>query len=164
MTTQPERALVLMFRAGGERAAIRAADVQKVTSVGHVSRLPRLPGVISGISQHRGRVVTVVDAAALLFSAAPTLPPSASSSLEPSSSSDAQHARLLILERPVRHLALLVDAVDEIELVRLAPDLPQAGLPCLKVTQHKGKALQVLDVERLMDVVELHMLNGTRAR
>lgn len=153
MVTPPERALVLLFRAGGERAAIRAADVQKVTPVAHISRLPRLPDVVLGITQHRGRVVTVVDAAALLFQSSP------SSSTPPQLLSDEGrvHARLLILERPVRHLALRVDAVDEIESVRLSADLPQAGLVCLKVTQHKGKALQVLDVEKLMDVVEQHM-------
>lgn len=143
-TAQSERALVLMFRAGGERAAIRAADVQKVTPVGHISRLPRVPAVVSGITQHRGRVVTIVDAAALLFST--VLSPA---SLEPTSSS-----RLLILERPVRHLALHVDAVDEIEAVRLSAELPQASQSCLRVTQHKGRALQVLNVEQLMDVIE----------
>jgi purine-binding chemotaxis protein CheW len=148
--SQPERALVLLFRAGGERAAVRAADVQKVTPVGHVSRLPRLPDVVTGITQHRGRVVTVVDAAALLFSTALSTAPESKLS-----------ARLLILERPVRHLALRVDAVDEIEAVRLSSDLPQAGLACLRVTQHKGKALQVLDVEKLMDVVEAHMQRAT---
>ncbi len=134
-----ERALVLLFRAGGERASIRAADVQKVTPVGHISRLPRLPSVISGITQHRGRIVTVVDAAALLFGTAPSTSPD---------------ARLLILERPVRHLALHVDAVDEIEAVRLSNDLPAADLPCLRVAQHKGRALQVVDVEKLMDAIE----------
>ncbi len=146
MTTQPERALVLLFRAGGERAAIRAADVQKVTPVAHISRLPRLPDVVTGLTQHRGRVVTVVDAAALLFQSTSSVAPDWR-----------LHARLLILERPVRHLALRVDAVDEIESVKLSSDLPQAGLACLRVTQHKGKALQVLDVEKLMAVVEAHM-------
>lgn len=142
-----ERALVLMFRAGGERAAVRAADVQKVTPVGHLSRLPRLPFVVAGITQHRGRVVTVLDAAALLFSTA-----RAAQTPEAASTS-----RLLILERPVRHLALRVDAVDEIEAVRLSAELPQSPTSCLRVTQHKGRALQVLDVERLMDVLEAQM-------
>ncbi len=136
-----EKVLLLLFRAGGERASVRSADVQKVTGVGHISRLPRLPAVVTGITQHRGRVLTVVDAAALLFGSTPT----------PTSES-----RLLILERPVRHVGLLVDAVDEIEAVRLAPDLPDGVLPCLRVATHKGKALQVVDVEKLMDAVEVH--------
>lgn len=151
-----ERALVLLFRAGGERASVRAADVQKVTPVGHISRLPRLPSVVSGITQHRGRVVTVVDAAALLFGAPPARvgPSSSAGSSSPSSGALASERRLLILERPVRHLALLVDAVDEIEAVRLSADLPATDLPCLRVTQHKGRALQVVDVERLMEAIE----------
>ncbi|MDP2345462.1 MAG: chemotaxis protein CheW [Deltaproteobacteria bacterium] len=145
-----EKVLVLLFRAGGERASVRAADVQKVTPVGHISRLPRLPSVVTGITQHRGRVVTVVDAAALLFGAAPAaLMASSGRPLSPD-------ARLLILERPVRHVGLLVDAVDEIEGVRLSADLPPGHLPCLRVATHKGKALQVVDVEKLMDAVEVH--------
>ncbi len=141
MTVANERVLVLLFRAGGERASVRAADVQKVTPVGHISRLPRLPTVVSGITQHRGRVVTVVDAAALLFGT------------QPASTAE---SRLLILERPVRHVGLLVDAVEEIEAVRLSPDLPAGALPCLRVATHKGRALQVIDVEQLMDAVEVH--------
>ena len=136
-----EKVLVLLFRAGGERASVRAADVQKVTPVGHISRLPRLPSVVTGITQHRGRVVTVVDAAALLFGTAPTT---------------SSESRLLILERPVRHVGLLVDAVDEIEAVRLSNDLPAGVLPCLRVATHKGKALQIVDVEQLMDAIEVH--------
>ena len=139
-----DKVLVLLFRAGGERASVRAADVQKVTPVGHISRLPRLPRVVTGITQHRGRVVTVVDAAALLFGVAPA-------GARPWS----PDARLLILERPVRHVGLLVDAVDEIEGVRLGNDLPPGALPCLRVATHKGKALQVVDVEKLMDGIEL---------
>ena len=142
--SQNERALVLLFRAGGERASVRASDVQKVTPVAHVSRLPRLPAVVAGITQHRGRVITVVDAAALLFQATPVFAAGAPTA----------ESRLLILERPVRRIGLLVDGVDEIESVRLGPDLPAGVLPCLRVAQHRGKALQIVDVEKLMVVLE----------
>ena len=141
-----DKVLLLLFRAGGERASVRAADVQKVTPVGHISRLPRLPSVVTGITQHRGRVVTVVDAAALLFG-------SVRAAGHKWWSAD---SRLLILERPVRHVGLLVDVVDEIEAVRLSADLPAGALPCLRVATHKGRALQVVDVEQLMDAVEVH--------
>ena len=134
-----ERALCLLFRAGGERFAIRAADVQKVTPAGQLSRLPLLPPALLGITQVRGRVVTVVDAAALL---------AAGRCLH------TDDARLLILERPVRHLGLLVDAVDEIESLRLPTDLSQlarAGRRALRIAQHKGRALPLVDVAALVD-------------
>ena len=136
---QLERVLCLLFRAGGERIAIRAADVQKVTSPGHLSRLPRMPAALLGITQHRGRVVTVVDAAAML--SAPRLHVGIES-------------RLLILERPVRHLGLLVDAVDEIESLRLPVDLTllQRGAhPALRVAQQKGRAVPLVDVAALVE-------------
>lgn len=139
-----ERSLVLMFRAGGESAAVRAADVQKVTPVGHVSRLPRLPAMVAGITQHRGRVVTVVDAAQLLFR-------------QGSVGHDLGAARLLILERPARHIALWVDAVDEIESIRVGGEVlgeRSAERPCLRVVQHRGRALQLVDVERVMPALE----------
>ncbi len=142
-TTAPgataERVLCLLFRAGGERFAIRAADVQKVTPAGQLSRLPLLPKALLGITQHRGRVVTVVDAAELLSAGHTSLGPD---------------ARLLILERPVRHLGLLVDAVDEIESLRLPTDLSQlgrAGRPALRIAQQKGRALPLVDVAALVE-------------
>lgn len=136
-----ERVLCLLFVAGGERFAIRAADVQKVTPPGQRSRLPRLPPALPGITQHRGRVVTVVDAAAILGD-------------QPRVDSDA--SRLLLLERPVRHLGLLVDAVDEIESLRLPADLttlPRGARPALRVAQQRGRALSLVDVAVLVEQV-----------
>lgn len=137
-----ERVLCLLFRAGGERIAIRASDVQKVTPPGHLSRLPRMPAALLGITQHRGRVVTVVDAGAMLISEGLLAP------------AVGIESRLLILERPVRHLGLLVDAVDEIESLRLPADLSQlqrGAHPALRVAQQKGRALPLVDVAALVE-------------
>jgi chemotaxis signal transduction protein len=137
-----ERTLCLLFQAGGERFAIRAADVQKVTPPGQRSHLPRLPGALLGITQHRGRVVTVVDAAAVLGA--------------PGARVVADANRLLLLERPVRHLGLLVDAVDEIESLRLPTDLaglPRGAIPTLRVAQQRGRAISLVDVAALVEQV-----------
>ena len=151
MTTPPQpapappelqRTLCLLFRAGGERVAIRAADVQKVSPLGQLSRLPRLPAAVLGITQHRGRIVTVLDAATIL--------------LDSLTAASAPDARLLILERPVRHLGLLVDAVEEIEAVRMPADLStlhRGQHPALAVAQHRGRAVPIVDVEALVQVV-----------
>lgn len=138
---QNERVLCLLFVAGGERFAIRAADVQKVTPSSQRSRLPRLPEPLLGITQHRGRVVTVVDAATLLSGSAHVA---------------GDGNRLLLLERPVRHLGLLVDAVDEIESLRLPADLttlPRGGRPALRVALQRGRAVSLVDVAVLVEQV-----------
>lgn len=140
-TSDVHRALCLVFRTGDERVAIRSGDVQKVTIRPHVSRLPRLPAHVVGIAQHRGRVVTVVDARRALFPDAPAAPVGGHDV-----SSD---ERLLILERPARHIGLLVDAVLEIETLHLPPGLPEGPSPALRLAQHKGRAINVVDIERL---------------
>ncbi|MBM4280537.1 MAG: chemotaxis protein CheW [Deltaproteobacteria bacterium] len=141
MTTDP-RSLCLVFRAGGERVAIKSGDVQKVTPRPHVSRLPRLPPHLLGIAQHRGRVITVVDVVRVLFPDAPAHDAGAPVRAR-------GDERLLILERPARHVGLLVDAVDEIETLALPDDLPAGPSPALRLVQHKGRALPVVDALRL---------------
>lgn len=123
---------------------MRVADVHKVVGnlVGGAlrpCRLPRLPPVVAGITHHRGRIVTVFDPGALLFGAAP----------RPVEGAD---ARILVLDRMQRHLAIGVDAVDEIEPLRLAGDLPAGPLPALRVAQHRGEAVFGVDVDRLIDL------------
>ena len=145
------RDLCLLFRAAGERVAIRSGDVQKVTVLGHVSRLPRLPSHVAGITQHRGRVVTVVDVGRVLFGDDAR----ASGDDARASGDDADHTpsnpdeRLLILERPARHVGLRVDRVDEIEPLSLPADLPAGPSPALRIVQHRGRALPVIDLQRL---------------
>jgi chemotaxis signal transduction protein len=141
--TDNHGALCLVFRSGGERVAIKSGDVQKVTTRPHVSRLPRLPPPVLGIAQHRGRVVTVVDAGRALF------PGFVGPGADGPRGGAAHDERLLILERPARHIGLLVDGVDEIETLHLPPDLPDGPSPALRLAQHRGRAIAVVDIDRL---------------
>ncbi len=129
----------VMCRVGPERIAVPVADVYKVVLPVRACRMPRLPAAIIGIAHHRGRIITAVDPGALLFGAA--------------AASGAPEARLLILDRGQRHLALAVDAVDEIEPIRVAPDLPEGPRPGLKVAEHRGKAVFTVDTDRLVAAV-----------
>jgi chemotaxis signal transduction protein len=138
-TTKDARWLCVLFRVDGEQIAIRSVDVQKVTPRPHISLLPRLPRFLVGITQHRGRVVTVVDVARVLF-------PDNSPGLSPTSRSE---ERLLILERPAQHIGLLVERVDEIETLSIPRDAPEGPSPLLRLLRHRGGALPLLDVERL---------------
>lgn len=130
----------VMCRVGAERIAVPVADVYKVLPAVRACRMPRLPDAIIGIAHHRGRIITAVDPAALLFGA-------------PGGPSGGAEARLLILERSQRHLALAVDGIDTIEPLRLTPDLPEGPRPGLKVAEHRGRAVFTVDTDRLVAAV-----------
>ena len=132
------RALCLLCRVGRERLALRASDVLKVVGGSRLCRLPRLPPQVAGISHHRGRIVTVFDAGVLLFRDAPSTPSGA-------------EARIVVLDRGQRHLALAVDGVDEIETLRLGPDLPAGPTAAVRVAEHRGKAVFAVDADRLVE-------------
>ncbi len=134
----PEPVLCLLFRSAGERYAVKAQDVLKVIGHSRLCRLPRLPKAILGITHHRGRIVTVFDASVLLL-AGPVRPKTDS-------------ARVLVLDRGARNLGLLVDAVDEIQTLKLQ-GRPVEGIPSLNVVQHGGQAIHAVDTDRLLEAL-----------
>jgi chemotaxis signal transduction protein len=140
------RALCLLCRVGDERLALRAADVLKVVGGARLCRLPRLPPQVAGITHNRGRIVTVFDSAVLLFGAA-----HAHAALTPRTAAAAVDARVVVLDRGQRHLALAVDGVDEIETLRLGRDLPAGPTPAVRVAEHRGKAVFAVDADRLVE-------------
>lgn len=143
MSMDAGRALCLLCRVGDERLALRAADVLKVVGGARLCRLPRLPPQVAGITHNRGRIVTVFDASVLLFGAARAR---TVGSLGPASD-----ARVVVLDRAQRHLALAVDGVDEIETLRIGPDLPGGPTPAVRVAEHRGRAVFAVDADRLVE-------------
>jgi chemotaxis signal transduction protein len=143
------RALCVLCRVGNETLAIRVSDVHKVTGLAQLCRLPRLPAVVAGITQHRGRIVTVFDARALLFVEHDGF--AMRGSARSTQGTQEPDAKVLVMERMQRHLALLVDAVDEIEQVRLDVDLPSGPSLPLRVAQHRGQAVFAVDADRLLE-------------
>lgn len=136
------RALCLLCRCGDERLALRAADVLKVVGGARLCRLPRLPPQVAGITHNRGRIVTVFDAGVLLFGA-----------LTATAHPVTIDARVVVLDRGQRHLALAVDGVDEIETLRLGPDLPPGPTAAVRVAEHRGKAVFAVDADRLVETM-----------
>lgn len=134
----PEHALCVLFRSAGERYAVKAEDVLKVIGQVRLCRLPRLPKAILGITQLRGRIVTVFDASVLLLGG----PPRPTTDL----------ARVLVLDRGARNLGLLVDSVDEIQTLKLR-GRPVEGIPSLFVVQHQGQAVHAIDTDRLLEAL-----------
>lgn len=134
-----ERVLCVLCRAGAERLAVPARDVQKVMERPTVTRLPRLPVAVLGITHHRGRIVTVLDAVALL-------------GLERTDVRSAD-PRVLVLDRGSRQLGLWVDGVDEVELLRIGADLPAGPSKALRIAQHHGQAVLAVDADKLVELI-----------
>lgn len=155
-----ERVLCVLCRAGGERLAVPARDVHKVVDRPQLTRMPRLPEAILGITHHRGRIVTVVDAVPLLgLERAP--PPSApgagaDATVPPSAARPAAlvgEARVLVLDRGTRQLGLWVDGVDEVEALRIGADLPAGPSKALRIAQHRGQAVLAVDADKLVELI-----------
>jgi chemotaxis signal transduction protein len=61
-----EADLYVVVSVAGEHLGLRTRAVLKVIEVGALARLPRLPAPVLGVTPYRGRIVTVIDLAAVL--------------------------------------------------------------------------------------------------
>jgi chemotaxis signal transduction protein len=104
-----------------------------------LTRLPRLPVAVMGITHHRGRIVTVLDAVLLLG-----LERTGAPSADP---------RVLVLDRGSRQLGLWVDGVDEVEALRIGADLPAGPSTALRIAQHHGQAVLAVDADKLVELI-----------
>jgi chemotaxis signal transduction protein len=130
---------VLVFDLAGERHALPAAGVLKVVEMGPLSRLPRLPPCVVGITHHRGRVVTVVDLAQLIK---PSAPPTNTAT-----------GRLILAEKGGLNVGLLTGPVAEITSLDPAAGSPpvRPGTLVARVHVHQGQALNLLNAELLFN-------------
>lgn len=125
----------VVFRIGPERYGLPLATVREVVPPGTMSLVPRAPPMVRGIMNLRGRVVTVVELAALL-------------SLAPLTAADG--GKVLILDRGRRDLGLLVTAVDGIHALEAIAAAPGEAMISVKgVAQHAAGAVTVLDADGL---------------
>jgi chemotaxis signal transduction protein len=92
--------LLLIARVGTSLFAMPLGDTERVVVVASVSRLPTLPHAVIGVTQHRGRILTVLDAGLLLGGAKNDAP-------------RRQFDLVVLSTQP--QLALLVDAIIGIE-------------------------------------------------
>lgn len=130
--------LTLLFDVGGVRYSLPASAVQKVVDIDYVHRLMGLPAGVLGISHHHGHILTVIDLQAALIGG-PSMPPLVV-------------ARVLVLERPARHLALRADAVEQI--CALPPAAPPAADALWAEVSQAEMTHRALAVERLIPFLE----------
>jgi purine-binding chemotaxis protein CheW len=125
----------VVFQSGGERFAVALEAVREVVVPQlPYARVPRAAAAVRGAMNLRGRVVAVVELAALL-------------GLKPDALAPAQ-GHVLVLERSRRGLGLLVAAVLGVEGVAPGEAREPSG-PALGVAEVGGVAVTVLDAERL---------------
>ncbi|MBK5938721.1 hypothetical protein CCR96_05520 [Halochromatium roseum] len=136
-----EKQLVTAFRLCGGLFAINAQLVQEVIRVGELTQVYGAPDEVVGIRNLRGRIVTVIDAAAHLNLGRVEISP---------------EARLLIIEHQQEHYGFLVDQV--IEALDLDQDqiepVPSSLEPALRsrllgIWRHTDELTAILDPEVL---------------
>ncbi|MCP4500703.1 MAG: chemotaxis protein CheW [Deltaproteobacteria bacterium] len=130
----------LLFKCGADTYALPVTDVYKVVDlqIGNINPLPRAHAKVVGITQYRGRIITVLDTLRLLTSS-----DEESDFLVPSG----PQTRLLVLDRAARSLGLLVQSVGQISSLVTAQE-PSGRLvdPCT----FRGDVVHLIDTERLV--------------
>jgi purine-binding chemotaxis protein CheW len=99
--------LVVMLEIGGRRAALRTSEVQSVVELDTISRVPRAPRYVLGLTALRSSTLTVIDAAAAIGLPAGGLPEAGT--------------RAVIVDHGGHRYALVVDAIDDVAEVLSEP-------------------------------------------
>jgi purine-binding chemotaxis protein CheW len=125
----------VVFRVEGALYALPLAAVREVVVAPEgFSRVPRAPAAVTGVVNLRGRVVTVVDLRPVLGFAESTV----------------KAAKLLLLDRGRRDLALSVSDVEGIEQLEPLAAVAEETTGLVRGVAQLGAArVQVLDAERL---------------
>jgi purine-binding chemotaxis protein CheW len=124
----------VVFRVKADSYALPLSTVREVVVTPELfARVPRAPSAVTGVVNLRGRVVTVLDLACVL-GVKEAGPPS---------------AKLLLLDRGRRDLALAVTEVEGIEVLE-ASSLPSESTGLVRGVARWGeRAVQLLDAEAL---------------
>jgi purine-binding chemotaxis protein CheW len=125
----------VVFRLEKDRYALPLSAIREVVVVPErFSRVPRAPSYVRGIMNLRGRVVTVVELAALLKG----------------DGNKAAATKIVLLDRGRRELGLLVTEVDGIEVIEKIGPAPPKAPPTVKGLARLGAlALTVLEPDAL---------------
>lgn len=139
----PQKSLVL-FVVGDVHYAIGISQVAELVSPLPVTPLPHTPPEISGVADHRGDVIPVLDMRAHF--ALPPVPPSRST-------------RWILVHTGVRLVGLVVDKVIDVIGTKSDDMRPVGGAGrdvrgISTVTHYGGVLVFILDVKRFTDIVE----------
>lgn len=141
----PQKSLV-GFVVGDVHYAIGIGQVREIVNPLPITTLPHTPPEVSGVADHRGDVVPVIDLRTR-FGLAPAAP--------------SRSTKWILVETGARMVGLVVDAVTEVfgtggDEIRPTPAM--GGSRDLRgitgVTNHNGTLIFVLDTKRFTEVVD----------
>ena len=134
--------LHVMFQVGGADYVLPAADVAQMETFQGATQVPGAPAHVAGVVQLRGHVLPVLDVRARFG-----LPRDGRS----------PEARIIVVEREGRRVALLVDRAREVidlrpEEFRDPPELvsSQAAGFVQAIAQRAERVLMLVDLERVL--------------
>jgi len=134
--------LHVMFQVGGAEYVLPASDVLQMETFSGATLVPGAPAHVAGLVQLRGQVIPVVDVRARFG-----LPP-VERSLD---------ARIIVVGRGERRVALLVDRAREVvqlrpEAFRDPPDLvaERAAGFVRSIAQSDARVFMLVDVEKII--------------
>jgi chemotaxis signal transduction protein len=146
----------LEFTLARERYALPIAAVQEVTEVAGLLRVPRAPAAIAGLTDVRGRVITLVDLGRVFDAGA-----EAGGGTEAGLGAEAGAADppvALILAPPDSHIGLLVRGQPQV--TRLDPSAAQPGDGLVEgiVAADRG-VTNIVNPRRVLDYCERQVLD-----
>ncbi len=134
--------LHVMFQVGGTEYVVPAADVMQMESFSGATEVPGAPPHVAGVVQLRGEVLPVLDVRAR-FGLAPQ--------------DRSPDARIIVVQREERRVALLVDRAREVidlraEEFRDPPDLVSAQAEGFvrSIAQREHRVLMLVDLEKVI--------------
>jgi purine-binding chemotaxis protein CheW len=137
--------------------AIPVSLVREIVRSAHITRVPRAPESVLGVTSFRGRIVTIVDLARRLGLACAVLPPPDRKAF---GAARALRVRILMVEAGGEIIGLLVDEVlivhrlsdKEIERAvhAVGSDVGDHVLGMARPVQG-GEVVQILDVKMLLE-------------
>ncbi|MEP6819539.1 MAG: chemotaxis protein CheW [bacterium] len=130
-----------LVHAGSTQFGIFADEISAIADWQEPAPLPHAPSTVLGVVSVQGRMLTVLDLAALTLS-------------ETALSDVRNAAGYLIAVRGDEQLALAVDAVGEIitcnDSMMDSPEVPETASALVrKVLQHEGGEIKILNLNRL---------------
>jgi len=141
----PQKSLV-GFVVGDVHYAIGIGQVREIVNPLPVTPLPHTPPEVSGVADHRGDVVPVLDLR-VRFGLPPTSP--------------TRSTKWILVDAGVRMVGLVVDAVSEVfgtGADEIRPTPPVGGGRDLRgisgITNHNGQLVFVLDTKRFTEIVD----------
>lgn len=147
-----EGRLFVLLQVRGEPIALPSAQVRAVSPVGRITRIPRAPREVRGVTNWRGKVLTLYDLGeALGLAGMPGLAP---------------YTVVLAPEKEDFDVGVLAEQVREIRAIPdevLEPLSSARGL-CHGIIDLEGLPVMVLDPKTLLDRLAMAVLSASSPR